>query len=591
MPGWIITQEAEKILGISRQWIRKLAKKDIIENKKEGRKLKIKLTPELIEKYRKGSIKLPEDKNLNEAQRTYVRKRLQAVGFLRAGISPVEVAKKVGVNFKTIYNWLNKGLLEQYEHQGEKGLLNKKSSYRGKFRSLSDEQIEIIKGYKHRFPDATDAVLYRRIKSHFEALGWYLPHYKTVKKVFAEIPESQKILAKERDFGYESKVVHRQRRAPELFPNTQWEADEIVLDVMVKDDNGKELTPRMILIVDSCTRGIPGYALGLTADSRLLDKAYYNAILKEQNKPFYGKPEKLLIDNGKAFISQHMKKVWRSLGTEYIPVKVKSPWSKGIVERLALTLQSNCLPFLGGYKGNRVSNRPPKERIKPISMDTLKSELDKTIAEYHNRKHSTLNMTPIERLQQAVTEGWQPKVPEKKELELLLLYEIRRTISKEGIRIFNQYYWSNKFYNLLKQQVMVKYNPDDLKQIMIFHKDEFYCFAELESNLEIEKMNLDIFKEQQKEAKEIKKADKILIRSRIKKAEEVQQKVEKLQKETFQVIEPEVIPLLTEAAKHLKKIDEAEQKKAEELSSLNEKPKKRKFATYAYQLEEIEKGG
>jgi transposase InsO family protein len=584
--------KAAKILERTTSHIRWLVKKGKIEAEKEpgSNRYKIKLNPELIEKYRKGGVELPKDENLSEAQSNYMRKRFQAVEFLNAGITPVEVAKRIAISHKTIYNWINKGLIEKYQRQGYKGLLNKKSAYLGKFRSLTNEQIDIIKGFRHEYPRATEAALYRRIRGHFEAFGWHLPCYKTIKKVFAEIPHSQRILTKEGDFGYESKVVHRQRRTPEAFPNKQWEADEIVLDVLVKDNNGKELTPRMILIVDSCTRGIPGYALGLTADSRLLDKAYYNAILKEQNKPFCGIPERILIDNGKIFVSQHMEKIWSSLGTEYIPMKVRHPWSKGVVERLARTLQENCLPFLEGYKGNRVSNRPPKEQIKPISMEALKSELDKTIAEYHNRKHSTLNMTPIARLQKAVNEGWRAKVPREKELELLLLYETKRTVSKEGIRIFNKYYWHNKFYSLLKQRVTVKYNPDDLQRIMIFHKDEFYCFAELESYLESE-INLDIVKERQKEAKEIKRAEKRLIRAQIKQKKEFQQKVEKFQKEeTFQIIEPEAIPALTEAAKHLKKI-EAEQKKAEEISSLNEKPKKRKIAIYPFELEELKKGG
>jgi transposase len=584
--------EAARILKRAKSYIGWLIQKGKIEAEKEpgSNRYKIKLTPELIERYKKGGVELPKDENLSEAQRTYIRKRLQAMEFLKAGISPVEVAQKIGISFKSVYNWKKKGLIEKYERQGEKGLLNEKSAYRGNPRSLTDEQIDIIKGFKHEYPRATEAALYRRIKSNFEALDWHLPCYKTIKKVFAEIPHSQRILTKEGDFGYESKVVHRQRRTPALFPNRQWEADEIVLDILIKDDNGRELTPRMILIVDSCTRGIPGYALGLTADSRLLDKAYYNAILKEQNKPFCGIPNKLLIDNGKIFVSQHMEKIWSSLGTEYIPMKVRHPWSKGVVERLARTLQENCLPFLEGYKGNRVSNRPPKEQIKPISMEVLESELDKTIAEYHNRKHSTLNMTPIERLQQAINEGWKPKVPREKELELLLLYETKRTVSKEGIRIFNKYYWHNKLYSLLKQRVTVKYNPDDLKQIMIFHKDEFYCFAEIESYLESE-INLDTVKERQKEERENKRAEKRLIRAQIKQKNEFQQKVEKFQKEeTFQIIEPEAIPALTEAHKHLKKM-EAEQKKEEENSSLNEKPKKRKIAIYPFELEELKKGG
>lgn len=577
MANWITTQVASKILGISQRRVQILVKKGVIEVKKEGKKLKVNITSEILEKYGKNEIELPED--FNEAQKRYVLIRFQAVDMLRAGLKVKEIAKHLGIGRRTIYYWIQKGLIENYENEGIEGLINKESAYRGKFRSLTEEQIRIIEGYKLKYPRASEAALYRLIRNDFKE--WKLPHLRTVRKIFANISYTQKVLAKEGDFGFESKCVHRQRRAPEPFPNMQWEADEIILDVLVRNENGKELTPRMILIIDSCTRGIPGFAISFRADSRLLDRAFLNAVLTKHNKPFCGIPNKILVDNGKIFISKHIKRVWSDLGTEYKPLKIKSPWAKGICERAARTIQENCLPFLDGYKGNRVSNRPPKEKIKPISMEVLEKALSKTITEYHHRKHSTLGMSPVERWQKAEIEAFKAKVPEEKELELLLLYEIERTVTKEGIRIFNHNYWSDKFFNLLKQKVIVKYNPDDLKQIIIYHKNEFICFAEMDKHL-LDEINIDTVKERQKEAKESKKAQKILNRQRIKEMTQAKESVKRLKEETFQEIEPELITAFTGVRKDLKKIKEEGKKEKFKLIK-NEPEKKNKLIKYAYQ--------
>lgn len=587
MTNWITTKAAANILEISRQWIRKLAKKGIIESKKEGRRLKVNLTPDILERYSKNKIQLPED--FNEAQKRYVLIRLKAIEMLKKGINLVEVAKSIGVCHKTVYNWINSGLIEKYENKRIRGLLNKESTYRGKFRSLNDEQIKMIQNYKTKHAKASEAALYRMIQSDFKASGWDLPHLRTVRKVFDEIPEPQMTLEKEGSFAYDSKVVHRRKRPEEKHPNDYFESDEIVADAFVINKKGEIFRPRLIIIIDSHTRGIPGFALGKIADSRLLDEAFKNSVMNEQCKPFCGFPKLIAVDNGKIFVSAHISRIWAEMGVEYRPLKVKAPYLKGKVERVSRTLQEGCLSFLKAYTGNNPKNRP--EKIIPIPIEDLEEKIIDWIEKYHRTIHSAIKMTPIEKFQAAIKRGWQPEGIKNKELlDLIFLYRAKRIIGKEGIKAFGKCYFNKKLYDLFGRKVEIRYDKNNLNEIKVFYKDKFFCSAQIEDTLSAQ-LTIDTIKEEQKEAREIKKAYKKINEQAKKEADEFAERAARFKAEnTFQDIDSEeMIEKFTKERRNLKLIKSEE--KEEEFKEFEEKPKKRKYAIYPHQLDEVNKDG
>jgi putative transposase len=111
---------------------------------------------------------------------------------------------------------------------------------------------------------------------------------------------------------------------------------------------------------------------------------------------------------------------------------------------------------------------------------TLK-ELDKTIGrfiteDYHQREHPEIRATP----HHAWTgDGWLPRLPASMdELNMLLLTVAKpRIVHRDGVHFQGFRYVSPLLAAYVREPVIVRYDPRDITEIRVFHKNQFICRA------------------------------------------------------------------------------------------------------------------
>jgi putative transposase len=95
---------------------------------------------------------------------------------------------------------------------------------------------------------------------------------------------------------------------------------------------------------------------------------------------------------------------------------------------------------------------------------------------YHHRVHPETGQTPLQRW---LGTGWLPRMPETvEELNLLLLtLATPRKVHRDGIHCHGLRYLALTLTAYVGEEVTVRYDPRDLAEIRVFHRNEFLCVA------------------------------------------------------------------------------------------------------------------
>jgi putative transposase len=119
---------------------------------------------------------------------------------------------------------------------------------------------------------------------------------------------------------------------------------------------------------------------------------------------------------------------------------------------------------------------------KPVSPPRLTlPELDEAIGRwitgtYHQRTHPETGLAP----QAAwIADGWLPRTPDSLErLDLLLVQVARpRVVHRDGIHFQGLRYLAPTLAAYVGEPVTIRYDPRDLGEIRVFHRDRFVCRA------------------------------------------------------------------------------------------------------------------
>jgi putative transposase len=143
-----------------------------------------------------------------------------------------------------------------------------------------------------------------------------------------------------------------------------------------------------------------------------------------------------------------------------------------LYERFFGTVNTELLAELPGHiaEGQR----------RPVPVLTLK-DLDGALhsfvtGQYHQREHAEIRATP----QQAwAGDGWLPRLPATiDELNLLLLTVAKpRIVHRDGVHFQGLRYVSPLLAAYVREPVIVRYDPRDITEVRIFHKNQFICKA------------------------------------------------------------------------------------------------------------------
>jgi putative transposase len=188
--------------------------------------------------------------------------------------------------------------------------------------------------------------------------------------------------------------------------------------------------------------------------------------------PVCGVPDVLYVDHGADFTSHHLDQVAAALRFRVVYSAVGRPQGRGKVERLFGTLNTELLPELPGHLvGGKPATAPR------LSL----AELDRAIAAfiagtYHTRFHSETGETPLDAWR---GQGFLPRLPDSLEdLDVLLILHAKpRVVQRDGIHFQGFRYNHPTLAAYVREPVTVRYDPRDMSEIRLFHRNAFLCRA------------------------------------------------------------------------------------------------------------------
>jgi putative transposase len=134
------------------------------------------------------------------------------------------------------------------------------------------------------------------------------------------------------------------------------------------------------------------------------------------------------------------------------------------------TINQMCLAALPGYAPLGTRDRAGQARL---SLAELDAALGAFIVEvYNHRVHSETGQPPQARWEAG---GFLPRLPESlDQLDLLLLTVAKpRKIHPDGIRFQGLRYLDPALAAYVGESVIIRYDPRDLAEIRVFHRDRF----------------------------------------------------------------------------------------------------------------------
>lgn len=406
---------------------------------------------------------------LDEDRRLEAMARLAVLRPALEGDVPLaRAADEAGVPLRTAQRWL-----ARYRKEGVQGLARPVRRDAGR-RRLRPELVALVEGLGLKRPHRSAATIHRRAGEVARAEGWPVPSYAAVHAILAQLDPAMVMLAHKGPAAFRDRfeLVHRHQAK---VPNALWQADHTLLDVLILDPRGKPARPWLTTVIDDHSRAVAGYMAFLGAPSTLnTSLALRQAIWRKEDPAWAvcGIPDVLYVDHGSDFTSLHLEQVAAALRIRLVHSAVARPQGRGKVERLFGTITTELLPELPGHL---VGGRP-------VTAPRLSlAELDRAIGAfvvgaYNARPHSETGAAPREAW---AAGGFLPRLPESlEELDLLLVLHAKpRMVQRDGIRFEGLRYVSPTLAAFVREPVTVRFDPRDLSEIRVFHRDRFLCRA------------------------------------------------------------------------------------------------------------------
>ncbi len=281
----------------------------------------------------------------------------------------------------------------------------------------------------------------------------------------------------------------------------QWiVGDGHTLDFMVQNPfNGKPCRASLVAFLDVATEDLVGYDIMLTENTQSIASALRNAIIYMGKKP-----EWVQLDNGKAFKSKFFTNgsaaiqsgVTASLTPStaglYEKLGIKTYFSKAyngrakIIERFFKEFTESYAKLWNTYIGNGISNKPAhtkRNEKKHVllagdyvpTIDEVKMSIDGWLNTYYRqcRCRKDKNFTIAEYVEQARGEGINID-----ELDDLMMAEEVRKIQRNGVKLFDTYYWNERLFGL-NDNCVIKYSYFDLSYVKVYSlQGDYICRAE-----------------------------------------------------------------------------------------------------------------
>ncbi|MBG6191672.1 putative transposase [Arthrobacter sp. CAN_A212] len=383
------------------------------------------------------------------------------------GVSLRALAMSEGVGLRTLQRWH-----AAYKRGGMADLAPRAAPVRQ--RTTEPGLIALIEGLALVKPPLSPSVITRKANRAAEEQNWPAVSYGTVRSIIAGLDPGMMTLARAGPAAYRDQYELIWRHRAE-HPNALWQADHTMLDILVLDANRRPVRPWLTTIMDDFSRAICGYTVFLGAPSAMNTALALRQAISPKTQPDWrmcGIPDVLYVDHGSDFTSTHLSQTAKDLHFTITFSTVARPQGRGKIERFFGTVNTE---LLSGLPGHLTPGFPP-----PAPTRTL-HELDAVIGrfiinDYHQRVHPEIRKTPA---QAWLGQGWLPRLPATMdELNLLLLTEIKhRIVHRDGVHFQGLRYISPLLAAYVGEPVLLRYDPRDITEIRIFHKNQYICKA------------------------------------------------------------------------------------------------------------------
>lgn len=390
------------------------------------------------------------------------------VPFLQGQCTLSAVAKANKVDVRTTRRWL-----AALNKSGFAGLVRPKRNDIGK-NKFAPELRGIIEGLFLQSPPMPGSTIHRKIQEVCRKNSWKLPSYSTVHRILSALEPGLVTLAQDGKKAYSERFDLVLIREAEC-ANDIWQADHKELDVTVLDASGKACRPWLTAVIDDYSRAIPGYYIGTEAPSILRTALAFRQAIWKKTEPRWlvcGIPGEFYVDHGSDFTSRHLEQVAADLKVGLSFSLVGQPRGRGKIERFFRSVNQLFCSGLPGYLVPRNGDDRPLLKLD----DFHKLFHDWLLTDYMSRIHSETGSTPLEKWS---NNCFMPRLPDSLEqLDFLLLtVKKKRSVRTDGIHFESLRYNEPALAAIIGHDVVIRYDPRDLSQIMVYWHEQYFCTA------------------------------------------------------------------------------------------------------------------
>lgn len=272
----------------------------------------------------------------------------------------IPFSTRTRISRSTIRDWI-----EQYESGGRQleALYPKDRSDTGRPRSMDSETAANLIQLRKEIPMAT-------IDKVIEAMNT-----RALVSPYIRLSRTSvwRFLSQNGLMSTDEKTPVDRRKFEAEQPNDIWQSDVMHGPKALVDDRLKKTY--LIAFIDDHSRLIPYAKFYVSENLACFLDAFEKAMLKR------GLPRKLYVDNGSAYRSRQLEHICASLAVALIHAKPYQPQGKGKIERFFRTVRMQLLPTIKGK----------------ITLYDLNKKLRCWLHAYHQRNHSAIGKTPLQR--------------------------------------------------------------------------------------------------------------------------------------------------------------------------------------------------
>ena len=407
-----------------------------------------------------------------------------------------KVARKYNTTPRTIARWK-----KNYLEHGIDGLIRNfdKRGGKGKKRlSVDDDaliQCGIEEYYLTNTPKSMDETI-RLIRSHFAAKGLKVPGVCTIRSRIKSLSENTVLKAQKGGNTASDTLFVSQSEHTASRPLEKVQIDHSPLDIIILSKEGREVIgkPQITVIQDVHTRLILGIYIGLEHPSfQSVSYALQEAVftkedlltkynLKSSDWPSFGLMEMLHSDNAIEFDGHQMDHFCNInlIEKQFRPIGKKE--FGGLIENGIKAVMDYVHTLPGTTFSNpRERGAYDSEKNAQVDLFQLRELLYRwVIKSFNQRQRDSLNgCSPLELWNQALENGWHPRMPRNRNTFLFsLLPFFERQITRHGISILGLKYsapclrhWRALEKPRERKKYKVFYDPLDMRWVYFVHPD------------------------------------------------------------------------------------------------------------------------